>query len=86
MYREDGWEKGFYIDNHKKYECRDCGKQFIVGEKLIEDCLPGFPICPYCGKNNVECTAWTEDDQLQELASNIGCIAIYINEDLKEEK
>ena len=43
MYREDEWTEGFYIDNHEKYECVDCGRQFIVGEKLRENSPPGFP-------------------------------------------
>ena len=78
MYREDGWIEGHYIDNHKKYECMDCGRQFILGEKSLEDCPPCFPVCPYCGQSNIECIAWTEDDMLQELSSNLGCIAICV--------
>ena len=64
MYRNSWWAEGHYIDNHKKYECHDCGKQFIIGEKLLENCPPGFPVCPYCGQSNVECVVWTEDSQL----------------------
>lgn len=82
MYREPGWVDGFYVDNHKKYECEDCGRQFIVGEKLLEDCQPGFPVCPYCGQSNVECIVQTEDEQLQELDSDMGCLAIHVNEKL----
>lgn len=80
MYREDYWEKGHYIDNHKKYECLDCEKQFIIGEKLVADCPSGFPLCPYCGQSNVECVSWTEDNQLSELCSEMGCLAIYVDE------
>lgn len=76
MYREAEWEKGYYVDNHKKYVCCDCERQFIIGEKQSEDCPPGFPVCPYCGQANVACVAWTEDDQLEELSSNLGCITI----------
>lgn len=83
MYREDGWMAGHYIDNHKKYECIDCGKQFIVGEKSIEDCLQGFPLCPYCGQSNVECISWTDDEMLQELSSDLGCLAIYLDTDIE---
>lgn len=79
MYREDGWVDGHYIDNHKKYECRDCGKQFIIGEELAKDCRPGFPVCPYCGCSYVECVVWTEDDQLAELDSDMGCLAICVD-------
>lgn len=78
MYRSDDWVEGFYIDNHKKYECNECGKQFLVGEELLKDCPPGFPVCPYCGQSNVECTSWTEDDQLEELSSDMGCLAISV--------
>lgn len=79
MYREESWFEGHYIDNHKKYKCNNCGKQFIVGEKLIENCRKGFPICPYCGQNLLECIAWTEDGQLQELAFDMGCLAICVD-------
>ncbi|WP_313152089.1 hypothetical protein [Lacrimispora sp.] len=78
MYRSDDWFEGFYTDNHKKYECSDCSKEFIVGEELLKACKPGFPVCPYCGTPNVECVAWTEDDQLEELSSDMGCLAICV--------
>lgn len=78
MYREKSWLDGYYIDNHKRFECSDCDKAFIVGEKLLEDCPPGYPVCPYCGKSNIDCMAWTEDDELEELASEMGCLAIYM--------
>lgn len=81
MYHDESWINGFYIDNHKKYRCMDCEKEFIVGEKLLEDCLSNFPVCPYCGNIHVECTAWTEDKDLPELASDMGCLAIYIDQD-----
>lgn len=89
MYREEQWEKGLYIVNLQKYHCNDCRREFIVGKELLkelEEGLPGFPICPYCGKeNNTELTVWTDDDQLQELASELGCLAIYMNkEDIQE--
>lgn len=78
MYREESWMEGHYIDNHKKYECQECGRQFIVGEELEKDCLPGFPVCPYCLQDNVECVVWTEDDQLAELQADMGCLAICV--------
>lgn len=81
MYRESSWTEGHYIDNHQKYECNDCGKHFIIGEKLTEDCHPGFPVCPYCGQSNVERVVWTEDAQLYDLAAEMGCLAIYLDED-----
>lgn len=81
MYREEGWMKGYYVDNHRKYKCIDCGRQFIVGEKSMEDCPPGFPICPYCGQNNVECVVWTEDEELEVLSENMGCLVLSYDVD-----
>lgn len=86
MYREEGWMKGHYIDNHKKYECGDCERQFIVGEKLMEDCPPGFPLCPYCGQSNVECVSWTEDAQLRELSSEMGCLTISVDKKIRSKE
>lgn len=86
MYREEEWEKGYYIVNHQKYNCLDCGRDFIVGKELLEECQPGFPICPYCGKSHVELTVWTEDDQLQELSSELGCLTICMNKKDIQEK
>lgn len=82
MYREPNWSNGFYIDNHKKYKCHNCDKEFIVGERMLEDCQNGFPVCPYCGEADVECIVWTEEEQLSELAASLGCLAIYIDEDI----
>lgn len=81
MYREESWSEGFYVDNHKKYKCKDCGREFICGEKLLDNCPPGFPVCPYCGQDSVECVAWTDDDKLQQIASDMGCLAIYVDEE-----
>ena len=80
MYRNSEWIKGHYIVNHEKCECLDCGKHFIIGKELLSDCPPGFPVCPYCGQSNVECIVWTEDDRLEELCSEMGCLAICIDE------
>ena len=81
MYRSDEWAKGFYIDNHKKYECSDCLKEFIIGEELIKGCKPGFPVCPYCGSQDIELISWTEDNELEELDSDMGCLAIRVNKE-----
>ncbi len=78
MWRDSTWQEGFYIDSHEKYECMECGNHFILGGKLIQDCPPGYPICPYCGQPNVESVACTDDEQLEELASEMGCLAIYV--------
>ena len=77
MYREDGWVEGHYIENHEKYVCADCGKTFIIGKESAEDCPPGYPVCPYCGQHNVDRIVWTEDEDLEELVSEMGCLAIY---------
>ena len=76
-YREDSWSKGFYIDNHMKYECLSCDKQFIMGEKLSENCSGGYPCCPYCEKKNIEKIVWTHDAMLEDLDSDMGCLAIH---------
>lgn len=78
MYRSDDWVDGFYIDNHKKYECCDCLKEFIVGEELLKDCRPGFPVCPYCGSPVKQLISWTEDAELEALNSDMGCLAIHL--------
>lgn len=56
MFREDTWSKGFYIDNHDKYLCLECGNSFIIGRKLMEMAGRNLPICPYCGSNYIEST------------------------------
>ena len=78
MYRNSGWAEGHYIDNHRKYECLNCGKQFIVGEELEKYCKPGFPVCPYCGQSNVECVTST-DCKTSHFSLKIGCLAICID-------
>ena len=81
MYREKEWLEGNYIDNHRKYDCYICGGAFIVGEENLKRySVAGKLICPYCGSTAVECTTWTEDEDLEELVSNLGCLAIYLNE------
>lgn len=85
MYRNDMWAEGHYIDNHKKYECFCCEKTFIVGRKLLEMSKRKNPICPYCGSSETEWITGTLDNQLEELASELGCLAIYIDEKELEE-
>lgn len=86
MFRRDTWEQGVYIDNHKKYECGDCHKQFIVGDESFKDCGNKSPICPYCGSWLTECTVWTLDEDLEELEDEMGCLAIrYENKAEMEE-
>lgn len=79
MWRSPNWAEGHYIDIHTKYNCLDCGKDFIVGEKLLENCPPGYPVCSYCGSKYVEDMVGTEEDQLEELADFMGCLGIYVD-------
>lgn len=81
MFREDTWSKGFYIDNHDKYLCLECGNSFIIGRKLMEMAGRKLPICPYCGSGLTENTAGTDDERLEELADELGCLGIYIDFD-----
>lgn len=85
MYRSDDWVDGFYIDNHEKYECMCCEKQFIVGEESLKGRETNKPKCPYCGASQVELTVWTEDDQLEELSSDLGCLAIHVQTGMEED-
>ncbi len=78
MWRDASWREGYHIDNHKKFCCLLCGKEFIIGAALLGEHPPGFPICPYCGGRQTECTEETGDDQLEELAALIGCLGIYV--------
>jgi len=89
MYRSDDWFEGYYIDNLKKYECMCCEKQFIVGEELLKGSgnkrISKGPICPYCGLAHAELISWTEDDQLEELSSDLGCLAIHVQTGMEED-
>ena len=79
MFRKDTWENEFYIDNHDNYQCLECNKQFIVGRELLKLANREQPICPYCGSHITECGSCTEDDMLEELANDLGCLGIYID-------
>lgn len=81
MWRQSYWQEGHYIDNHEKYNCLECGKDFIVGKKLLESCQPDYPICPYCGSKYVEGIVGTDEEQLEELADFMGCLGIYVDEE-----
>ena len=80
MYRANTWSKGFYIDNHDKFYCLDCEKEFIVGRELLKRSNRETPICPYCGNAITELISWTEDDMLEELQSDLGCLGIYVDD------
>ena len=59
--------------NLEKYECMDCGKQFIVGTEMLEG---QSPVCPYCGTDVVEKVALTDEYNLQEL--ELGCLSLIL--------
>lgn len=80
MYREDTWANGFYIDNHDKYQCLNCDKTFIVGRELLKRANLKNPHCPYCESEMTQLVSCTEDDMLQELHSDLGCLGIYIDD------
>lgn len=86
MFRNDTWQKGFYIDNHCKYECLDCSKTFIVGKELLKRANKETPICHYCGSEITELVSGTEDDMLEELASDLGCLGIYVDDEVISEE
>jgi DNA-directed RNA polymerase subunit RPC12/RpoP len=79
MYRQEGWTKGHYMDNMIKYECHDCGRTFIVGEEMLKDCPPGYPVCPYCGQSNVEWTVWSDEETAERDCDVLGCLGLYID-------
>lgn len=69
---------GLYAENHIKYECLDCQKEFIVGKETSEE--HGEKLhCPYCGSNNTEWESCTTDELLEEWESEgfIGCTWIH---------
>jgi len=56
-----------------KYECESCGKEFIVGKELCQQ----EPMCPYCKSGDTHWMSGTEGEHLEDLASEMGCLAIY---------
>lgn len=77
MFRKDYWAANYYMDHHDKYECLECKNEFIVGRKMLENSKRETPICPYCGHNLVECTVGTDDERLEELEDELGCLGLY---------
>lgn len=86
MFRKERWAKGFYIDNHDKCNCLDCEREFIVGRELLKRANRETPICPYCGSTITELVSGTEDDMLEDLQSDLGCIGIYVDDITTAEK
>lgn len=79
MYRKDYWPVGYYADHIDKYECLECGNEFIVGRKMLEMSGRKKPICPYCGCELTDDQAGTDDERLEELADELGCLGLYFD-------
>lgn len=79
MYRKDYWPAGHYADHIDKYECLECGNEFIVGRKMLEMSGRKKPICPYCGCDLTEDQTGTDDERLEELADELGCLGLYFD-------
>lgn len=79
MYRKDYWPVGHYADHIDKYECLECGNEFIVGRKMLEMSGRKKPICPYCGCELTDDQAGTDDERLEELADELGCLGLYFD-------
>ncbi|MDD3404585.1 MAG: hypothetical protein PHQ72_14735 [Hespellia sp.] len=62
-----------FVDNVTKYECLDCGKQFILGDAASEKLPHGFPVCPYCGKSSIEWRTKAESSDIEDM----GCMEIW---------
>jgi len=78
MFRKDYWLKGYYIDNHEKYECLSCKNEFIIGSNILRTSNRKTPICPYCGSIHTDSIVYTDDDELEELSNELGCLGIGI--------
>jgi len=35
-----------------------------------------MPICPYCGSINTDSNVYLDDDEMAEIADDLGCMAI----------
>lgn len=79
MYRKNYWPVGHYADHIDKYECLECGNEFIVGRKMLEMSGRKKPICPYCGCELTDDQAGTDDERLEELADELGCLGLYFD-------
>ncbi|KGK88020.1 hypothetical protein [Clostridium sp. HMP27] len=64
----------YYEDNYVRYNCYECDKSFIIGEELSKGCSIR---CPYCGSDEVDWEAMTDDDRIEEL--DMGCLGIYFD-------
>ena len=79
MYRKDYWPVGHYADHIDKYECLECGNEFIVGRKMLEMSGRKKPICSYCGCDLTDDQAGTDDERLEEFADELGCLGLYFD-------
>lgn len=58
----------------EKYECHDCGGQFIMGKDTPRRVYA--PVCPYCGCIDTEKMVWDEQENIEDF----GCFTIRIPE------
>lgn len=84
MYRKDYWPVGYYADHIDKYECLKCRNEFIVGRKMLEMSRREKPICPYCGCNLTDDQAGTDDERLEELVEELGCLGLYYDNEAEQ--
>ena len=63
-----------------KYECNDCGEQFIIGREVLEEKNIKEVACPYCTSQDTEEVAWKEREDMDEL--DLGCMGIMRKEEL----
>lgn len=61
------------VDSLVKYECFNCGEQFIASEYAIRS--KNYRLtCPYCISHDIEAIALLDD---QEKLSQLGCLGLY---------
>ena len=61
------------VDSLVKYECFNCGEQFIASEYAIRN--KNYKVsCPYCNSHDIEAIVLMDD---QEKLSQLGCLGLY---------
>lgn len=69
------YHSDFYQDNLKKIYCKNCFKEFIVGEELSVHTKK--LTCPYCQSDNVGIEAISDDESTENLG--MGCLGLYFH-------
>ncbi|QEH67285.1 hypothetical protein [Cellulosilyticum sp. WCF-2] len=74
--------ENYYQDGLVKYECTECGLEFIVGADLSGSCKHiGCPYCGARGEHATQAVAVMREEMLDEL----GCMGIYYDLNTEEE-